>query len=485
MPGIHARRIAAHAPRRAARRGHDVQLAVGAHELSVAALHVDDPAPVGRHLGKRVAHAVVRRAGDRLRHAALSVVERNAIEVVLDLQFVGVAGEFRQRHARRIGVGGCGARKHQVLAVGAPDRAHLHEPRVGCAGQRLQHAGLAAVPGQDAARGIEHLEEAVVLEIGHVIIARRVGTGGGHGVRVDGGDHVLAVGRDLRHETDAHPPLQLAGGRTPLDQVLVADHGLRRNRCQHVHAPVVLQAIEIHPHGLAVGGEGMAVGAHRQVVHGQRLDDAFFQLRRHQRDVAIEDRRAHGVARSAEGDLAAGDGAIRGIGAKAADGHGRGVVHRMALDRLPGGRVRGPGMRRRQFGREARRFIGGADAIRIDFADAQALAFGNGVDGRRAGAERDVDAPRRDAFRAIVPEERRRGDFGRENRPVPRIIHGDRRRVRAGFDAVGGARHQRDQQARQKNRAASHRTSIRPAYCQARFRATRDRIGPNDPLPDS
>ena len=59
VPGVHQRRVAPHPPRRAALDRHDVQLAVGPHQLAVAALHEDDPAAVGRDLGKGIAHAVV------------------------------------------------------------------------------------------------------------------------------------------------------------------------------------------------------------------------------------------------------------------------------------------------------------------------------------------------------------------------------------------------------------------------------------------
>ena len=54
------RGVAAHPPGCAARRRHDVQLAVGAHQQAVAALDEDDPAAVGRDLREGVAHAVSR-----------------------------------------------------------------------------------------------------------------------------------------------------------------------------------------------------------------------------------------------------------------------------------------------------------------------------------------------------------------------------------------------------------------------------------------
>src|ERR1022692_4050140 len=47
-------------------------------------------------------------------------------------------------------------------------------------------------------------------------------------------------------------PFQLAFRRTPLNHVLLANCHLGRNRRQDVHPPVVLQAIQIHSHRLAV-----------------------------------------------------------------------------------------------------------------------------------------------------------------------------------------------------------------------------------------
>ena len=52
MPRVHQRSVAAHAPRFAALRRYNVQLAVGAHQLSVAAFHENNPAAIGGNLGK-------------------------------------------------------------------------------------------------------------------------------------------------------------------------------------------------------------------------------------------------------------------------------------------------------------------------------------------------------------------------------------------------------------------------------------------------
>ena len=150
--------------------GDDIELAVRTHQLTVAGLHVDDPAAVGRNLGKAVAHAVVGSAGDGLGLAAAAGVEGDAVEVVLDRDFVRIAGVGGGRVARRSWRRGPAARaKTRCLPSGAPDRVGLHVARVVGAGQGFHLPGGAVVPGQDAARGVEDLEEAVILEVRDVV----------------------------------------------------------------------------------------------------------------------------------------------------------------------------------------------------------------------------------------------------------------------------------------------------------------------------
>ena len=74
---------------------------------------------------------------------------------------------------------------------------------------------------------------------------------------------------------------------------------------------------------------------------------------------------------------------------------------------------------------------------------------------RRAGPERDVDAPQGHAFRGIAPKERRGRDLGRKNRSFPGIIDRDRRRR-----ARCTRGHRRQQKTRQKN--PHHETSLQP-----------------------
>ncbi len=174
VPGIHQRRIGPHAACFSPLRRHDVELAVRTHQQTVARLHVDDPTAIGRNLGEGIAHSVPGCAGHRLRRPAFAPVEGNAVEVVLNPGFVRIVGEGSQLDAFRIRRSRFGPGKHEILAVRAPDGVGLHVARVIGPRQRLQLARGPAVPGQNATRRIKHLQEAVVLEIGDVVIALEV-----------------------------------------------------------------------------------------------------------------------------------------------------------------------------------------------------------------------------------------------------------------------------------------------------------------------
>src|SRR5262249_53496717 len=139
--------------------------------------------------GKTVAHAVTGSASDGSGLAAFTPVERNAVKVVLNLHLSGIVGKRRHLAAGRIWILGRGAREDQILSVGTPDRAGLHITRIVGAGQRMNLAGVAVIPGQNSARGIENLQKAIVLEVGHVEKLAHAATW-----RLDGGDHVPAVG---------------------------------------------------------------------------------------------------------------------------------------------------------------------------------------------------------------------------------------------------------------------------------------------------
>jgi hypothetical protein len=57
------------------------------------------------------------------------------------------------------------------------------------------------------------------------------------------------------------------------------------------------------------------------------------------------------------------------------------MLYGMALDGIPGWRIRNPDPGGGLLRREARQFVGGSDGARVDFADVQALARGFGADG--------------------------------------------------------------------------------------------------------
>ena len=202
------------------------------------------------------------------------------------------------------------------------------------------------------------------------------------------------------------PPSFAAEG-APLDHVFVADGHPRLDGGERVHALVVLRAVHVHAHGLAVAREGVAIGAgvHALDHHAaagladiaqapgdqgnrgrrERLDDALLGLGGHQRHVAIEDRRAHRVGRRLDADLAGGHLLALEL---ASDFHRDGGGDRAPLDLAPEVDGRTPGARGGLFGRELGRLIGGGEAARVDLADLHTFARGFGAQAV------DVDRPR-------------------------------------------------------------------------------------------
>src|SRR5205807_9248740 len=100
------------------------------HEQSVSRLYEDDPAAIRRDLRKAVAHAVFGCPGDSLRRAALSAVEGNAIEVVLDLRFSRIVCVVRL--CTVFGIRGTCRRpdEYDVFPIGAPHSARLDKALV-------------------------------------------------------------------------------------------------------------------------------------------------------------------------------------------------------------------------------------------------------------------------------------------------------------------------------------------------------------------
>src|ERR1022692_2580911 len=94
VPRVHDRLIAPQRTCYASRRRSSDLLAVWAHQQASLVLDEDDPLSVGRDFWKVVAHAVLRSSHDALRTASFAIVERDAIEVVLYLGFVGRVGKL-------------------------------------------------------------------------------------------------------------------------------------------------------------------------------------------------------------------------------------------------------------------------------------------------------------------------------------------------------------------------------------------------------
>ena len=134
------------------------------------------------------------------------MIEGNTVKIVLNRNLRGVVGVGGQLTVGAEWLPGLGAGKDQVLAVRTPDGASLHKTGIVGAGQRLELFGLAVIPGQNSARRIEDLQEAVVLEVGHVVERRALASR-----RPDSGDYIAAIGRDLGHEADADRTTRFRG----------------------------------------------------------------------------------------------------------------------------------------------------------------------------------------------------------------------------------------------------------------------------------
>ena len=75
-------------------------------------------------------------------------------------------------------------------------------------------------------------------------------------------------------------------------------------------------------------------------------------------------------------------------------------------------------------------FIRVRDTARVNLTSRQPRTGGLEVHFRRSIGERDVNSPARGIFRGVVPDESRRGNFGRENRTVQGIVNRDGGQVR-------------------------------------------------------
>ena len=178
----------------------------------------------------------------------------------------------------------------------------------------------------------------------------------------------------------------------------------------------------------------------------ERLDDALLRLRRHQRNVAIEDGRAHRIGGGADPDAAARDLRAWSCTGKTCDRDSSRGRFRAFLDGLPSGRVRSPGMRVGLARGESRQLVRIGHAIRIDLAHLRPRAIRDGLDAGRAIGERNGDAPCRSRPGAIAPFEDRWRDLRREDRAIGRVVDYDARersgfRVNSGGSSCAGADH--------------------------------------------
>ena len=222
VPRVHYRLIAAQRTRHAASHRNDIELAVGRINrpvlFSTKTIHL----PSGETLGKSLLMPFSEAPAIRSGGSAFAIVERDAIEVVLDLGFVRIVGEFGRPSALdSMDLRASGPGEHQEFPIGTPERA----PSARIAGCR-RRAEAAALPvsrlyhARMPRVGIEDLSEsevAVRALVKAIFHAAPVRAG-----NFDGGDHVFRVRRDLRHESEAFGRA-LLGESAPADHVFVFD----------------------------------------------------------------------------------------------------------------------------------------------------------------------------------------------------------------------------------------------------------------------
>ena len=105
---------------------------------------------------------------------AITLVERYAVEIVLDLCLVRVVGEFRHWLSVWIRFPGRGPRDDDVFTIGTPGGIGLDVGGIVSARKRLQFTRRPAVPGKDAARRKEDLKKTVIREVGNVVVSFQV-----------------------------------------------------------------------------------------------------------------------------------------------------------------------------------------------------------------------------------------------------------------------------------------------------------------------
>ena len=417
--------------------------------MAVAAFHKNDPAPIRRDLGEVVAHTVARSASNGFGHAAPSLVERNPVQVVLDLGLVRIVGVQRLLLACRIWVLRFGPGKDDVLAVGTPDSIRLNIAGIVGAGQRLALARGPVVPFQNAPSRIKDLEKAIVLEVGDVIGVGNVESRAGKGAH-----DVTPIRGDLGHESHANLS-RLAVG-IPLHNILALNGNMAFDRDNRIEPLVVGRPIDVDAHRLAVAGKRMAVGAGGHILQEraalrlanipqtptnqmncsgrQRLHRPVCALTRHQRHIPVKDRRTHRIVRSGQRYARLRGGAVRAV--IAGNRHCGRLACGARLNRRPGGCVGSPRPGSRLLGRQLWRFIGIAHALRIDGPDAHPFSRGLNMNGSGAIRERKLDLP--GAGCRIAPEKGGRRNAGRKDGAIQGIVDGDGPQGGIGGSVAGG-----------------------------------------------
>ena len=141
-------------------------------------------------------------------------------------------------------------------AIGAPGRIALHVGRVVGARQAEEHLPLPVVDGQDALQWKKELRE------------RQVRLGHEDRLVLDGADHIVAVGRDLREQAE-RLFVVLAAVIVPGDDVAFGQRHLRGDPRDHVGC-LVVGVVHVHGQGRRILAEGMAIAADRQVLEHDR-----------------------------------------------------------------------------------------------------------------------------------------------------------------------------------------------------------------------
>src|SRR6185369_659173 len=214
---------------------------------------------------------------------AFAFVERNLVQVVLNLRLVRVIRILRLGDSSRVRIARHRPAEDQVLSIRGPKRARVHKFRIVRAWQWPHPSLFTVIRGQNAACRIEDLTELDALVVGAVkpvenarresrllalMFVRVVW-------RPDRRNHEASIRRHLRHESKTfHRGIALRGlvvqlKRTSMDHILTLNGHFGRHRHESVEPFVVPRSIEIEPKRLSITRKGMTICAGRQVCHYQ------------------------------------------------------------------------------------------------------------------------------------------------------------------------------------------------------------------------